>query len=206
MAPMARLKGIWGEYTPEDVQVAKELRESLRNLKGLAEEGDAKKIGAIFDYARSTTKGWTDAQFSAFWDLWYKHESLVVKNRKGDEYMPIGGTPWAIFCDRILSTAPNLETRTERVLFKKVQQANLIVEFLKGGASQEIVTIGESVQFSEKNGTIQMRAVHSIDGRLIGYVPLAIEKGTYRVVASLVSGANGKLYDSCFQIKILGKL
>jgi hypothetical protein len=57
MAPMARLKGIWGEYTPEDVQVAKELRESLRNLKGLAEEGDAKKIGAIFDYARSTTKG-----------------------------------------------------------------------------------------------------------------------------------------------------
>lgn len=207
MAPMARLKNIWGEYTPADVQVAKELRESLRNLKGLAEEGDAKKIGAIFDYARSTTKDWTDAQFSAFWDLWYKHETVVVKNRGGKEYLPVGGTPWAIFCDRILSATPSLETRTERVLFKKkVQQANLIVEFLKGGASQEIVTIGEPVQFTEKNGIIQMRTVYAVDGRLIGYVPLAIEKGTYRVVASLVSGANGKVYDSCFQIKFVGKL
>lgn len=207
MAPMARLKGIWGEYTPADAQVAKELRESLRNLKGLSEEGDCKKIGAIFDYARSTTKDWTDAQFSAFWDLWYKHESLVVKNRKGDEYIPVGGTPWSIFCDRIIEAAPKLETRTERVLFKKkVQQANSIVEFLKGGASQEIVTIGEPVHFIEKNGTIQMRTVHSIDGRLIGYVPLTIEQGTYRVIASLVNDAKGSPYKSCFQIKIVGKL
>ncbi|MFN9009938.1 MAG: hypothetical protein ACK5WH_12490, partial [Hyphomonadaceae bacterium] len=68
MKPLTHLRGIWGDYSAHDKQVAIDFKASLRAFDALCKEGDAdtKKVSALIDDARVRCESFTDAQFSAF--------------------------------------------------------------------------------------------------------------------------------------------
>ena len=209
MSPMSHLKGIWGNYSDADLSVAHGLRESMRQLKELSEEEGLKRIGALFDHARELSKEWTQPQFSAFWDMWYHHERLVAVSKDGSKYLPTGGTVWAIFCDRILGSNPELLLKKERVFFKgKVDCSEKIIHRLTQGSYTSVIEVGEVIEgFAEKNGVIQYHPVLSVKtGTVIGYIGTNVPSGRYEIEAFAIYGKSGNAYPSCFDIQIKAKL
>jgi hypothetical protein len=214
MKPLSHLKGIWGDYSAHDKQVAIDFKASLRAFDALCKEGDAdsKKVSALIEDARVRCAEFTTAQFSAFWDLSYNKDCLIEIGQDGKEYIPTANKPWMLFTQRILENTPELVLKKERVFFKSVS-ADLKVPMLdrvrKGSFKTVLEVSPEFVVFNEKKGAIEMFPVISVKrGTVIGYVGTHVVPDIYEVQVMPATGIDRRtgesiVYSSCFDMRII---
>lgn len=214
MKPLSHLKGIWGDYSAHDKEVAIQFKASLRAFDALCKEGDAdsKKVSALIDDARVRCAEFTTAQFSAFWDLSYSKDRLIEVGADGKEYIPTANKPWMLFTDRILSNVPELVLKKERVFFKSVSadiKASMLDRARKGSFKTVLEVSPEFVVFQEKKGAIEMFPVISVKrGDIIGYVGTHVVPDVYEVQVMPATGIDRKtgesvIYPSCFDMRII---
>ena len=214
MKPLSHLKGIWGDYSAHDKQVAIDFKASLRAFDALCKEGDAdsKKVSALIDDARVRCQEFTMAQFSAFWDLSYSKDRLIEVGADGKEYVPTANKPWMLFTDRILTNIPELVLKKERVFFKSVSadlKTSMLDRLRKGSFKTVLEVSPEFVVFQEKKGAIEMFPVISKKrGDIIGYVGTHVVPDVYEVQVMPATGIDRKtgesiIYNSCFDMRII---
>ncbi|MFN7355734.1 MAG: hypothetical protein ACK5UZ_10455, partial [Pseudanabaena sp.] len=162
-------------------------------------EGDAdtKKVSALIDDARVRCESFTDAQFSAFWDLSYNKDCLIEVGQDKKEYIPTANKPWMLFTQRILENTPELLLKKETVLFKHggksphaidaVTRTQLLEKLTKESFKTVCEVSPEFVVFHEKNKTLEMFPVISVKrGIVIGYVGTHVVPDTYEVELSAI--------------------
>ena len=214
MKPLTHLRGIWGDYSAHDKQVAIDFKASLRAFDALCKEGDAdtKKVSALIDEARVRCAEFTMAQFSAFWDLSYSKDRLIEVGQDGKEYIPTATKPWMLFTDSILTNIPELVLKKERVFFKSVDaesKLRMLNQLRNGAVTTTLRVSPEFVVFNEKKGGIEMFPVYSIKRDcVIGYVGTHVIPDTYEVRVQLATGVDRKtgesiVYPSCFDIILM---
>ena len=211
MKPLSHLRGIWGDYSAADKQVAIDFKASLKAFDALCREGDAdtKKVSALIDDARVRCQEFTTAQFSAFWDLSYSKDRLIEVGQDGKEYIPTANKPWMLFTDRILTNTPELVLKKERVFFKSVDaesKLRMLEQLRKGAVTTTLRVSPEFVVFQEKKGAIEMFPVISTKRNcVIGYVGTHVVPDTYEVRVQSATGLDRKtgeavVYSSCFDM------
>lgn len=214
MKPLTHLRGIWGDYSAYDKQVAIDLKASLRAFDALCKEGDAdtKKVSALIDEARVRCSEFTTAQFSAFWDLSYSKDRLIEVGTDGREYVPTANKPWMLFTDRILKNIPELVLKKERVFFKDVDasiKAPMLDTLRKHSFETTVEVSPEFAVFHEKKGDIEMFPVISIKrGVVIGYVGTHVVPDVYKVQVMSATGVDRRsaeniVYNSCFDMRLI---
>lgn len=214
MKPLSHLKGIWGDYSAHDKQVAIDFKASLRAFDAMCREGDAdtKKVSALIDEARVRCAEFTNAQFSAFWDLSYSKDRLIEVGQDGKEYIPTATKPWMLFTDRILTNTPELVLKKERVFFKSVDAfiKTSMLDVLRKHSFETTVEVSpEFVLFNEKKGAIEMFPVISIKRNVvIGYVGTHVVPDVYKVQVMSATGVDRKtgesiVYSSCFDMRLI---
>lgn len=199
MKPLTHLRGIWGDYSAHDKQVAIDFKASLRAFDAMCREGDVdtKKVSALIDDARVRCESFTDAQFSAFWDLSYNKDCLIEVGQDKKEYIPTANKPWMLFTQRILENTPELLLKKETVLFKHggksphaidaVTRTQLLEKLTKESFKTVCEVSPEFVVFHEKNKTLEMFPVISVKrGIVIGYVGTHVVPDTYEVELSAI--------------------
>lgn len=201
MKPLTHLRGIWGDYSAHDKQVAIDFKASLKAFDALCKEGDAdtKKVSALIDEARVRCQEFTTAQFSAFWDLSYNKECLIEIGRDEKEYIPTANKPWMLFTQRILDNTPELLLKKETVLFKHggknpsphaidaVIRTQLLDKLTKESLKTVIEVSPEFVVFHEQKRTLEMFPVISVKrGCIIGYVGTHVVPDVYEVELSAI--------------------
>lgn len=211
MKPLTHLRGIWGDYSAHDKQIAIDFKASLRAFDAMCREGDAdtKKVSALIDEARVRCQSFTQAQFSAFWDLSYNKDCLIEIGQDGKEYIPTANKPWMLFTDRILTNTPELVLKKERVFFKTVDaesKLRMLDQLRKGAVTTTLRISPKFVLFNEKKGGIEMFPVYSVKRDcVIGYVGTHVVPDTYEVRVQLATGLDRKtgeavIYSSCFDM------
>lgn len=227
MKPLTHLRGIWGDYTAHDKQVAIDFKASLKAFDALCKEGDAdaKKVSALIDEARVRCSEFTEAQFSAFWDLSYSKDCLIEIGQDKKEYIPTANKPWMLFTDRILENTPELLLKKETVLFKHggktpsphaidaVIRTALLDKLTKESFKTVVEVSPAFVVFHEKNKTLEMFPVISVKrGTVIGYVGTHVVPDVYEVELSAIrkqkiDKASGETYmetyESGFMMRII---
>ena len=214
MKPLTHLRGIWGDYSARDKDIAIEFKASLKAFDALCREGDAdtKKVSALIDDARVRCAEFTNAQFSAFWDLSYSKDRLIEVGQDGKEYIPTANKPWMLFTDRILSNTPELVLKKERVFFKNVSAdiKTSMLDRLRKGSFKTVLEISpEFVVFQEKKGTVEMFPVISVKrGTIVGYVGTHVVPDVYEVQVMSATGVDRKtgesiVYSSCFDMRLI---
>lgn len=227
MKPLTHLRGIWGDYTATDKQVAIDFKASLKAFDALCKEGDAdtKKVSALIDDARAKCAEFTTAQFSAFWDLSYNKDCLIEIGRDEKEYIPTANKPWMLFTQRILDNTPELLLKKETVLFKHggknpsphaidaVIRTQLLDKLTKESLKTVIEVSPEFVVFHEQKRTLEMFPVISIKrGVVIGYVGTHVVPDVYEVELSAIrkqkiDQASGltymEVYECGFEMRII---
>lgn len=214
MKPLTHLRGIWGDYSAHDKQVAIDFKASLKAFDAMCKEGDAdtKKVSALIDEARVRCQEFTTAQFSAFWDLSYSKDRLIEVGQDGKEYIPTATKPWMLFTDRILTNSPELVLKKERVFFKSVDaesKLRMLNQLRNGAVTTTLRVSPEFVVFNEKKGGIEMFPVYSIKRDcVIGYVGTHVIPDTYEVRVQLATGVDRKtgesiVYPSCFDMVLM---
>ena len=214
MKPLTHLRGIWGDYSATDKETAIQFKASLRAFDALCKEGDAdtKKVSALIDEARVRCQEFTDAQFSAFWDLSYSKDRLIEVGQDKKEYIPVATKPWMLFTDRILTNTPELTLKKERVFFKSVDadpKLRMLEQLRKGAVTTTLRVSPEFKLFKEKAGNIEMFPVYSIKRDcIIGYVGTHVVPDTYEVRVENATGLDKKtkkriVYSSCFDMVLV---
>lgn len=214
MKPLTHLRGIWGDYSAHDKQVAIDFKASLKAFDALCREGDAdtKKVSALIDEARAKCAEFTTAQFSAFWDLSYSKDRLIEVGQDGAEYIPTATKPWMLFTDRILTNTPELVLKKERVFFKNIDTSikSSMLDVLRKHSFDTTVEVSpEFVLFNEKKGTIEMFPVISVKrGCIIGYVGTHVVPDVYKVQVMSATGVDRRtgesiVYSSCFDMRLI---
>lgn len=214
MKPLTHLRGIWGDYSATDKETAIQFKASLRAFDALCKEGDAdsKKVSALIDDARVRCQSFTDAQFSAFWDLSYSKDRLIEVGQDGKEYIPTANKPWMLFTDRILANTPELVLKKERVFFKSVGvdiKTSMLDRLRKGSFKTVLEVSPEFVVFQEKKGAIEMFPVISVKrGTIVGYVGTHVVPDVYEVQVMSATGVDRKtsesiVYSSCFDMRLI---
>lgn len=214
MKPLSHLRGVWGDYSAHDKQVAIDFKASLRAFDALCREGDAdtKKVSALIDEARAKCQSFTNAQFSAFWDLSYNKDCLIEVGKDGKPYIPTATKPWMLFTQRILENTPELVLKKERVFFKSVSSdiKTSMLDVLRKRSFETTVEVSpEFVVFSEKKGDIEMFPVISIKRNcIIGYVGTHVVPDVYKVQVMPATGIDRRtgesiVYNSCFDMRII---
>jgi hypothetical protein len=201
MKPLTHLRGIWGDYTASDKETAIQFKASLRAFDALCKEGDAdsKKVSALIDEARVRCQEFTNAQFSAFWDLSYNKDCLIEMGKDKKEYIPTANKPWMLFTSRILENTPELLLKKETVLFKhggKTPSPHAIDAVIRDALLDKLTKESfktvcgvspEFVVFHEKNKTLEMFPVISVKrGTVIGYVGTHVVPDMYEVELSAI--------------------
>lgn len=214
MKPLTHLRGIWGDYTATDKDAAIQFKASLKAFDALCREGDAdtKKVSALIDDARVRCQSFTDAEFSAFWDLSYSKDRLIEVGADGCEYIPTATKPWMLFTDRILTNSPELVLKKERVFFKSVDASikSSMLDVLRKHSFETTVEVSpEFVVFSEKKGDIEMFPVISVKRQcVIGYVGTHVVPDVYKVQVMSSTGVDRRsgesiVYSSCFDMRLI---
>jgi hypothetical protein len=214
MKPLTHLRGIWGDYSAHDKQVAIDFKASLRAFDAMCREGDVdtKKVSALIDEARVRCQEFTTAQFSAFWDLSYSKDRLIEVGEDKKEYIPTANKPWMLFTDRILTNTPELTLKKERVFFKSVDadsKLRMLEQLRKGAVTTTLRVSPEFVLFNEKAGAKEMFPVYSIKRDcIIGYVGTHVVPDTYEVRVQNATGLDKKtgeavVYPSCFDMVLV---
>jgi hypothetical protein len=214
MKPLTHLRGIWGDYSAHDKQVAIDFKASLKAFDALCREDDVdtKKVSALIDEARVRCQEFTTAQFSAFWDLSYSKDRLIEVGEDKKEYIPVATKPWMLFTDRILTNTPELVLKKERVFFKSVDadsKLRMLEQLRKGAVTTTLRVSPEFKLFKEKAGNIEMFPVVSIKRNIvIGYVGTHVVPDVYKVQVMSATGVDRKtgesiVYSSCFDMRII---
>lgn len=201
MKPLSHLRGVWGDYSAQDKEAAIQFKASLRAFDAMCREGDAdtKKVSALIDDARVRCQEFTDAQFSAFWDLSYNKDCLIEIGQDGKEYIPTANKPWMLFTQRILENTPELVLKKETVLFKHggkkpsphaidaVTRKTLLDRLTKESVKTVVEVSPEFVVFHEQKRTIEMFPVISVKRNVvIGYVGTHVVPDIYEVELSAI--------------------